>query len=62
MSLDFSDFLCGTQCESQCEIKDKMTRLQQSLETLLCLTRSIYRDEHLREISSMDRFAEKFCQ
>jgi hypothetical protein len=34
MSLDFSDFPCGTQCESQCEIKDKMTRLQQSLEIL----------------------------
>jgi len=30
-------------------------------DALLCLTRSIYRDEHLREISSLDRFAEAFC-
>ena len=31
-------------------------------DALLCLTRSIYRDEHLREISSLDRFVEVFCQ
>lgn len=30
-------------------------------DALLCLTRSIYRDEHLREISSLDRFVEAFC-
>jgi len=30
-------------------------------DALLCLTRSIYRDEHLREISSLDRFVEVFC-
>ncbi len=30
-------------------------------DALLCLTRSIYRDEHLCEISSLDRFVEAFC-
>ena len=30
-------------------------------DALLCLTRSIYRDEHLREISNLDRFVEVFC-
>ncbi|GAB4420710.1 MAG: hypothetical protein Fur0044_17770 [Anaerolineae bacterium] len=30
-------------------------------DAILCLNRSIYRDEHLREISSLDNFAAKFC-
>jgi len=30
-------------------------------DALLRLTRSIYRDEHLCEISSLDRFVEAFC-
>lgn len=31
-------------------------------DALLCLTRSIYCDERLREISSLDKFVEAFCQ
>jgi hypothetical protein len=31
-------------------------------DALLCLTRSIYRDEHLWKISSLDRFVEAFCR
>ncbi len=31
-------------------------------DALLCLTRSIYRDEHLREISSLDKFMGAFCK
>lgn len=31
-------------------------------DALLCLNRSIYRDEHLWEISSLDRFVEAFCR
>jgi len=30
-------------------------------DAVLCLTRSIYRDPHLREISSLDRFVVEFC-
>jgi hypothetical protein len=30
-------------------------------DALLCLTRSIYRDERLREISSIDEFVDRFC-
>jgi len=31
-------------------------------DAILGLTRSIYRDEHLREISSVDRFFDRFCR
>jgi len=30
-------------------------------DALICLTRSIYRDEHLREISSLEKFMTEFC-
>jgi len=30
-------------------------------DALLCLTRSIYQDEHLRDISSLDNFVTRFC-
>jgi hypothetical protein len=30
-------------------------------DALLSLTRSIYRDEHLCQISSLDRFVARFC-